>query len=217
MEEGQLRCDANISLRPRGSETLGIRAEVKNMNSFRAVHEALKFEEIRQAEVLDSGGRVVQETRGWVEENQKTASQRSKEEAEDYRYFPDPDLSPLTLSREYVEDLRATLPELPPERHERYTSLGLSDDEATTLADARDRSDYADAVAAAIGGDERRAAKLAANWVLGEVGHWCNGNACDVSDFPVEAEALAELIRTAEEGSITGTVAKRVLESMIET
>lgn len=217
MEEGQLRCDANISLRPRGTEKLGIRAEVKNMNSFRAVFDALKFEEIRQAEVLDSGGRVVQETRGWVEASQETVSQRSKEEAEDYRYFPDPDLPPLTLSPEYVEELRASLPELPAQRYERYLGLGLSGFEATTLADARDRSDYTDALAAAIGGDEKRAVKLAANWVLGEVGRWCNENARDVAGFPVEAEALAALIQTAEDGKITGTVAKQVFEAMIAT
>jgi len=217
MEEGQMRCDANISLRPRGTEKLGTRSEVKNMNSFRAVFDALKFEEIRQAEVLNSGGRVVQETRGWVEERQVTVSQRSKEEAEDYRYFPDPDLPPLTLSREYVEELRASLPELPARRYDRYRELGLSEFEATTLADARDRSDYTDALAEAIGGDAKRAAKLATNWVLGEVGRWCNEHARDVADFPIEPEALAKLVQTAEEGNITGTVAKQVFEAIIET
>jgi aspartyl-tRNA(Asn)/glutamyl-tRNA(Gln) amidotransferase subunit B len=217
MEEGQMRCDANISLRPRGQEKLGIRAEVKNMNSFRAVYDALKFEEIRQAEVLNSGGRVVQETRGWVDDTQETVSQRSKEEAEDYRYFPDPDLPPLTLSREYVQELKDGLPEMPVERHDRYIALDLSEFEANTLADARDRSDYADAVAAALGGDEQRAAKLSSNWVLGEVGRWCNEHAREVSEFPIEADALAELIKTAEDGKVTGTVAKQVFESMIET
>src|SRR5262249_39240184 len=137
------------------------------MNSFRAVHDALLFEEQRQAEILRSGGSVVQETRGWVDEREVTASQRSKESAHDYRYFPEPDLPPLRLSPAWVEGIRARLPELPAQRLERLRALGLSDYEAATLTESRERSDYYDAVRAALGKDAR-AAKLAANWVLGE-------------------------------------------------
>ena len=217
MEEGNFRCDANVSLRPRGQEALGSKVEVKNMNSFRAVYEALVFEMARQATVLREGGAIPQETRGWDQDRQETVSQRSKEEANDYRYFPEPDLPPLALSRDFVEGVRAELPELPAPRRERYLALGLSDFEASTLAEARDRSDFADAVVAALPFDPARAAKLAANWVLGEVGHWANEHDAEVEQFPVAAEALAELIELAEGGTVTGQVAKQVFEEMVES
>ncbi len=215
MEEGNFRCDANISLRPRGQEAFGSKVEVKNMNSFRAVYDALVFEMARQVEALRQGETIPQETRGWDQDRHATVSQRSKEEANDYRYFPEPDLPPLALSRDFVEQVRAYLPELPAARRERYLALGLSDFEAATLAEARDRSEYADAVAAALPLDPARAAKLAANWVLGEVGHWANEHYAEVSQFPVEPEALAELIALAEGKTITGQVAKQVFEEMV--
>jgi aspartyl-tRNA(Asn)/glutamyl-tRNA(Gln) amidotransferase subunit B len=217
MEEGNFRCDANISLRVRGTERFGSKVEVKNMNSFRAVHDALIYEEKRQAAVLEAGGKIDQETRGWVDETGETVSQRSKEDANDYRYFPDPDLPPLRLSRAYVEDLRTKLPELPEPRRQRFLSLGLSEHEATTLTEFRDRADYFEKLSAAIGLDPERSHKLAANWVLGEVGRWLNANNHDIKDLPATPEKLAELIRMAEDGKVTATVAKDVFEQMANT
>ncbi len=214
MEDGNFRCDANISLRPRGTEKLGAKVEVKNMNSFRAVHDALIFEEKRQADVLNSGGVIHQETRGWVDERGETVSQRSKEDANDYRYFPEPDLPPLRLGRPYVEALRARLPELPEARHARFLTLGLSDHEATTLTEARDRADYFEAVMAAVALEPGRSAKLAANWVLGEVSRWLNIEAHTLGDLRVTPSALAGLIRLVEDGKITANVAKEVFEKM---
>lgn len=214
MEDGNFRCDANISLRVRGTEEFGSKVEVKNMNSFRAVHDALVFEQKRQAEVLEAGGTIAQETRGWVDETGETVSQRSKEDANDYRYFPDPDLPPLRLGRDFVERLRAKLPELPEARRERFLGLGLSEHEATTLTEARDRADYFEALSAAIGLEPAHSAKLAANWVMGEVSRWLNTTSRDIADLPATPERLAELIRMAEDGKITATVAKDVFEQM---
>jgi aspartyl-tRNA(Asn)/glutamyl-tRNA(Gln) amidotransferase subunit B len=214
MEEGNFRCDANISLRPRGTEKLGAKVEVKNMNSFRAVHDALVFEEKRQAEVLNSGGVIHQETRGWVDERGETVGQRSKEDANDYRYFPEPDLPPLRLSRPYVDALRAKLPELPEARHARFLALGLSEHEAATLTEARDRADYFEAVVAAVALEPARSAKAAANWILGEVSRWLNAEGHALTDMRVTPEALAELIRMVEDGKITANVGKEVFEQM---
>ncbi len=214
MEEGNFRCDANISLRPRGSSTLGSKVEVKNMNSFRAVHDALVFEQHRQAAVLESGGSIPQETRGWVDERGETVSQRSKEYAHDYRYFPEPDLPPLRLSREFVESLRARLPELPEARKRRFLELGLTPHEAVTLTDSRERADYFEQVMHELALDPPRSAKLAANWVIGEVGRWTNATGRDISDLPVRPADLAALIRIAENGKVTANVAKEVFEEM---
>ena len=215
MEEGNFRCDANVSLRRPGAEAFGTKVEVKNMNSFRAVYEALRFEQVRQAAILEAGGTIHQETRGWDQDRGETVGQRSKEEANDYRYFPEPDLPPLALSEAFVEATRRELPELPATRRQRYLDLGLSDFEASTLAEARDRSDFADAVAAALPFDDGRAGKLAANWVLGEVGRWANENNAEIEGFPLGAEALAELIAMAENATITGQVAKQVFDDMV--
>jgi aspartyl-tRNA(Asn)/glutamyl-tRNA(Gln) amidotransferase subunit B len=189
------------------------------MNSFRAVHDALLFEERRQAVALDAGERIVQETRGWVDERQETVSQRSKEEANDYRYFPEPDLPPLKLSREFVEQLRRRLPELPEKRQERLLTLGLTEHEAATLTETRERADYFEAVLTALDGtaDPARAAKLAANWTMGEVARWQNTTGGDLDELRVTPESLAELIGLAERGNITAAVAKEVFEKMAET
>ena len=216
MEEGDFRCDANVSLRPRGAETLGVKVEIKNMNSFRAVHDALRFEIGRQTAILAAGGTVRQETRGWDQERRETAAQRSKEEADDYRYFPEPDLPPLAPGSAFVEGVRAELPELPAARRRRYRALGLSAFEAATLAEARDRSDFADAVAAALPQPPQRAAKLAANWTLGEVAHWSNEHdGAELDRFPVAPAALAELIALAEDGTVTGQAAGEVFARML--
>jgi aspartyl-tRNA(Asn)/glutamyl-tRNA(Gln) amidotransferase subunit B len=181
------------------------------------VHEALIYEEKRQAEILRSGGTIVQETRGWVDERAETASQRSKEHAHDYRYFPEPDLPPLKLSRMYVEGLRARLPELPEARKQRLLSLGVSAHEAETLTEARERADYYEDLAKAIGLEPARSAKLAANWTLGEVGRWCNANGREIFDFPIDPGRLAELVRMVEDGKVTGQVGKDVFEQMVST
>ncbi len=217
MEEGDFRCDANISLRPVGAEEFGSKVEVKNMNSFRAVHDALAFEEKRQAAILRAGGQIAQETRGWVDERGETVGQRSKEFAHDYRYFPEPDLPPLAFSPERVAALRAALPELPEARRRRFLALGLSDHEAATLTDARERATYFERVMAAIPGDPGRAAKLAANWVLGEAGRWTNATGLPIEALPITPAALAELIAMVESGAITANVAKEVFDQMAAT
>ena len=215
MEEGNFRCDANISLRPVGSERLGTKVEIKNMNSFRAVHDAIAFEEVRQARMLDAGERIIQETRGWVDERGETVSQRTKEEANDYRYFPEPDLPPLKLSRAYVEAVRAKLPELPAAKKERFLDLGLSEHEATALTEDRERAAYFEEVMAALGLDPERSAKVAANWVLGEVARWLNAEQKEIAAFPLGAEQLAGLARLVEAGQVTPNVGKDVFEKMI--
>ncbi|MFN0096903.1 MAG: Asp-tRNA(Asn)/Glu-tRNA(Gln) amidotransferase subunit GatB [Dehalococcoidia bacterium] len=217
MEEGNFRCDANVSLRERGAPAFGTKVEVKNMNSFRAVHDAILFEEKRQAQLLREGGRIIQETRGWVDERGVTVSQRSKEEANDYRYFPEPDLPPLRLSREWVARVAAELPVLPDVRKQALLELGLSDYEAASLTEDRLRADYFDAARAAIPGEPVRAAKLAANWVLGEVLRWQNTTGRSLDDLPVTPVALAGLIGLVESGTITGQVAKDVFEKMAAT
>ncbi len=217
MEEGDFRCDANISLCPRGAGVFGSKVEVKNMNSFRAVHDALLFEEKRQAAVLRAGGTVPQETRGWVDDRAETVSQRSKEFAHDYRYFPEPDLPPLTLSRERVRALREQLPELPEARKTRFLSLGLTAHEASSLTESRDRADYFEEVAARVRLDRVRAVKVAANWVLGEVGRWTNTSGRSIGELPVRPVQLSELIGMVESGTITAAVAKEVFDRMAAT
>jgi aspartyl-tRNA(Asn)/glutamyl-tRNA(Gln) amidotransferase subunit B len=214
MEEGNFRCDANISLRPRGSAAFGTKVEVKNMNSFRAVHDALAFEQRRQARVLEEGGTLVQETRGWVDERRETVSQRSKEFAHDYRYFPEPDLPPLSFDSAWVSSVRRHLPELPDASRRRLLALGLSDHEATTLSESRERAQYYDAVVAALGEAGARAPKLAANWVLGEALRWCNASGREIAELPVTPARLAELIALVESGTVTQQVGKEVFEQM---
>lgn len=214
MDEGNFRCDANISLRPRGREEFGAKVEVKNMNSFRAVHDAIIFEEKRQAAVLNAGGIIPQETRGWVDETSETVSQRSKEMAHDYRYFPEPDLPPLTLGAAFIEMARARLPELPAARKGRLLGLGLSEYEAVTLSESRERADYFDAVHAALGDREGRGARLAANWVLGEALRWCNASGREITELLVTPRQLADLVSLVETQAITASVGKQVFEGM---
>lgn len=213
MEEGSLRCDANISLRPKGSTELGTKTEVKNMNSFRAVVRALTYEARRQAEVIRRGEQVVQETRAWDEARQVTVSMRSKEEAEDYRYFPEPDLVPLVLSPEQVEGWRAELPELPDARRERLvTTYGLPEYDASVLTSSRLVADFFEDVAGRVGD-----AKLASNWVMGEVLRWARTEGGEVEELPVSADGLAELLGLLQQGVISQAAAKTVLEVMVQT
>ncbi len=217
MEEGNFRCDANVSLRKWGAPEFGSKVEVKNMNSFRAVHDAIAFEQVRQAKALRAGEFIPQETRGWVDERNETVSQRSKESAHDYRYFPEPDLPPLRLSGQFIDGVRAQLPELPGAKRERLLVLGLSEYEATTVSESRERADYFDALVAALDVPAERKPKVAANWILGEVGRWSNASGREIGDFPVEPGRLAELIGLVEGGSITAAVGKEVFDRMVET
>jgi aspartyl-tRNA(Asn)/glutamyl-tRNA(Gln) amidotransferase subunit B len=208
MEEGSLRCDANVSVRPRGALTLGTRAEIKNLNSFRNVARALEHEIDRQVAVLESGGQVAQETRLWNADLGQTAPMRSKEEAHDYRYFPDPDLPPLVVAPEWVEDVRRALPELPPQRRERFTSqYGLPDYDAGVLTQTRDLADYYEAVAR-----ECDQPKAASNWVMTEVLRKLKEDDRPLGGCPVAPAALAALVRLVEEGTVSGKTAKDVFE-----
>ena len=210
LEHGSLRCDANVSVRRLGDTELGTKVEVKNMNSFRAVHRAIEFELQRQVAVLEEGGRLVQETRGWVEARGATISQRSKEMAHDYRYFPEPDLPPLALDRDLVERIRAGLPELPEARARRFTSqYGLSAYDAAVLTTARADADaYEELVAAGI------TAKVAANWQMGDVAALANEHRLPLAESGLGVAGLVSLLRLVESGAINGPTAKELLAEM---
>ena len=210
MEEGSLRCDANVSIRPTGSTALGTKTEIKNMNSFRSVHRAIESEIARQIAVLESGGRIVQETRGWDEIAGTTHSMRSKEQAHDYRYFPDPDLVPLEIDAALVERLRATLPVLPPARFAKYHSeYGLSPAHATQLIDNASLSAYFDACVNAGGRPQQ-----VANFVLGELSRLSNEGNVPVAESAVTPHDLAELIALVEGNTINSKIAKELLGRM---
>ena len=214
MEEGNMRCEPNVSIRPPGSTEFGQKVELKNINSFKHAYDAIHFEEKRQAEVLDSGGRVVQETRGWREDTNQAVPQRTKEFADDYRYFPEPDLPPLVISREWVEQLRTRMPELPDAKRHRFAEqYGLSEYDARVLADTRARADFfEDAVA--IGGWSAERAKVVANWVNGDFARLLNAGNIEIQDAKVSPQALSELIDLQEKGTISGKTAKDVFEQM---
>jgi aspartyl-tRNA(Asn)/glutamyl-tRNA(Gln) amidotransferase subunit B len=219
MEEGSLRCDANISIRPRGQQQLGVKTEIKNMNSFRSVERALEYEAQRQIELARSGGIIRQETRGWVETRGITVSQRSKEQAHDYRYFPEPDLPPLLISSEMVEDIRAHLPELPDSRRARYkTDFGLSQQDANVLTEDKVLGDYFEQVMAAskVSDHKARARKVAGNW-LNEMVRLLKERAISIQESSLAPSALANLIDLLDSERITGTQAKEILEEAIAT
>ena len=209
MEEGSLRCDANVSVRPRGQEELGVKVEVKNMNSFRAVHLALQHEIERQAAALQSGEVIVQETRGWNESKGVTVGQRSKEYAQDYRYFPEPDLPPLTFSRELVERLRGELPELPEARARRLLGLGVSAEQADLLTISKEMAAYFEATVGA-----GAPAAEAANWLLGEVSRVLNQGR-PLAEL-MAPEALAEVIERKLAGAISNNQAKELFASSLD-
>jgi aspartyl-tRNA(Asn)/glutamyl-tRNA(Gln) amidotransferase subunit B len=217
MEEGSLRCDANVSLRLRGETKLGTKTEIKNMNSFKNVRDAIEHEVRRQSTLLDRGERIVQETRLWDATRGVTQSMRSKEQAHDYRYFPEPDLPPLALSDAYIEDARRSLPELPQDRFARYTGPdGLSPQDAGVLTAEREIADYFDAtVAAGASAKNPNNSKKAANWVINEVlGRVDEPRRLTAADLPVPAAALAELIALVESGTLSGKLGKDVFARM---
>ncbi|MEM1112018.1 MAG: Asp-tRNA(Asn)/Glu-tRNA(Gln) amidotransferase subunit GatB [Pseudomonadota bacterium] len=210
MAEGSMRCDINISLRPRGQEDYGTRAEIKNVNSFRFVEKAIRHEIERQSDLLEDGGSVVQETRLYDPERDETRSMRSKEVANDYRYFPEPDLLPIVIDEDYVAAIREQLPELPRDKRQRFISeYQLSAYDAGVLSDSRAVADYFEAVAAACGD-----AKIAANWVQVELQGMLNRSELDIEASPVSAAALAGLIARILDDTISGKIAKQVFEAM---
>jgi aspartyl-tRNA(Asn)/glutamyl-tRNA(Gln) amidotransferase subunit B len=214
MEEGSLRCDANISVRPKGQRELGVKTEIKNMNSFRSVERALAYEEQRQIELLRTGHTIHQETRGWVETKGVTVPQRSKEYAHDYRYFPEPDLPPLLISRDWVEELRSQLPELPDARRARYIdAYGLSAQDAKVLTEDKALGDYFEQVlAVSQTSNLKDRAKAVANLVLNDVVRLLKSNSINVDVSPLSPSATANLLDLLEKERITGKQAKEVLE-----
>jgi aspartyl-tRNA(Asn)/glutamyl-tRNA(Gln) amidotransferase subunit B len=211
MQEGSFRCDANVSVRPRGQQAFGTRAEIKNLNSFRFVERAIEFEVERQIELIEGGGTVVQETRLYDPDKGETRSMRSKEEANDYRYFPDPDLLPLVVDESLIESARAALPELPDAKKQRFVKhYGLNAYDAGVLTASRELADYYETVAAALGGD----AKLCANWVMGDLAAFLNKENKDIAASPVSAEQLAGMLRRIQDQTISGKLAKEVFEAL---
>jgi len=211
MQEGSFRCDANVSIRPRGQQAFGTRAEIKNINSFRFIEQAINYEVERQIMLLEGGGTVVQETRLFDADRHETRPMRSKEEANDYRYFPDPDLLPVELDEAFLETVRNTLPELPDARKARFVrEHGLSDYDAGVLTASRELADYFEAALQAAGG----AGKLTANWVMGELSGALNKSDCEIGSSPVSAAALGGLLLRIEDGTISGKIAKQVFEAM---
>jgi aspartyl-tRNA(Asn)/glutamyl-tRNA(Gln) amidotransferase subunit B len=210
MEEGSLRCDANVSVRPVGSAALGTKTEVKNLNSFRYVQRALEHEIERQIAVIGEGGRVLQETRLWDVAGGRTVSMRSKEEAHDYRYFPEPDVPPLVIGKAWIEQIRASMPELPEARRQRFVEqYALPDYDAGVLTQSPALAAYFERTAAAAGNP-----KAASNWIMGDVLRKTNELGMRAEDIPLEPAALAGLIRLIDLGTITGPIAKDVFEKM---
>ncbi len=211
MQEGSFRCDANVSVRPKGQAKFGTRAEIKNLNSFRFVERAINYEVERQVDLIEGGGKVVQETRLYDPDRGETRSMRSKEEANDYRYFPDPDLLPLAIDDALIEAVRATLPELPDEKAARFVAEhGLSAYDAGVLTASREIADYYETVVRGLGGQH----KLAANWVMGDLSAALNKDGLEVVQSRVAAPALAQLLTRIGDNTISGKIAKEVFEAM---
>lgn len=212
MQEGSLRCDVNISVRPVGQKEFGVKVEIKNMNSFSAIQKAIEYEIERQIEAIENGEKIVQETRLWEEGTQRTFSMRSKEGASDYRYFPEPDLPPLEVTLEQLEELKAILPELPAQKRVRYEEeFGLSAYDARVLSDDRGVAEYFEAVVA-----HGASSKASANWVTQDIAAYLNSNLeLDITKIALKPEMLAELINLIEQGTISGKIAKDILPELL--
>jgi aspartyl-tRNA(Asn)/glutamyl-tRNA(Gln) amidotransferase subunit B len=218
MEEGSFRCDANVSLRPRGETAFGTRAELKNMNSFRNVQRALEYEIKRQQYILENGQAVIQETRLWDDSQGVTQSMRGKEEAHDYRYFPDPDLVPIVIDQEWIKRIRISLPELPLEKRERFVrDYGIPPYDAVVLTSTPTSSAYYDKTVASLPTKSMPAYKVASNWIMGDLLRFLNEEKKDFSASPVRPEALAEMIQLIEDGTISGKMAKDIFVEMYKT
>jgi aspartyl-tRNA(Asn)/glutamyl-tRNA(Gln) amidotransferase subunit B len=211
MQEGSLRCDVNISVRPVGQEKFGTKVEIKNMNSFSAIQKAIEHEIERQIEALETGEPIVQETRLWEEGSQRTISMRSKEGSSDYRYFPEPDLTPLEVSKAQLQEWKSQLPELPAEKRHRYENeLGLSAYDARVLTDERSLAEYFETVVAA-----KASPKQAANWVMGDISAYLNAEKLQIGEIALKPNGLAELIGLIEDGTISGKIAKEILPELL--
>lgn len=214
MQEGSFRCDANVSIRPKGQHELGTRTEIKNVNSFRFLERAILFEARRQIELIEDGGTVIQETRLYDSDLDETRSMRTKEDADDYRYFSDPDLPPLEIDDDWIQRIQKAMPELPAQRRSRFlTELGLSAYDATQLTMQRATADYFESVASQLPTDQ---AKLGANWILGELAAALNRNDLDITDSPVGALQLATLVKRIIDGTVSNKMAREVFAAMWE-
>ncbi len=212
MAQGSMRCDANVSIRPKGAIELGTRTEIKNINSFRFVEKAINYEVQRQQDVIQDGGQVVQETRLYDAELNETRSMRSKEVANDYRYFPEPDLLPIVIDQAFIDSIRETLPELPDAKKARFVKeFGLNDYDASVITNNRDMAEYFESVTRDCGD-----AKLAANWITGDLQALLNKNNWGIAESPIQAYRLAQLIARIKDNTISGKIAKRIFEGMIE-
>ncbi|MGB3557719.1 MAG: Asp-tRNA(Asn)/Glu-tRNA(Gln) amidotransferase subunit GatB, partial [Geitlerinemataceae cyanobacterium] len=211
MEEGSLRCDVNISVRPVGREAFGVKVEIKNMNSFSAIQKAIDYEIDRQIEAIESGGTIVQETRLWEENTQQTISMRVKEGSSDYRYFPEPDLGPIEVSAQQLAAWKAALPELPASKRHRYEEdLGLSAYDARILTDDRAGAEYFE-TAISLGAS----AKQAANWVMGDITAYLKETKLNIRDIALQPATLVELLKLIEDGTISGKIAKEILPELL--
>ena len=212
MAQGSMRCDANVSIRPKGEIEFGTRTEIKNINSFRFVEKAINYEVQRQQDVIQDGNRVVQETRLYDAELNETRSMRSKEVANDYRYFPEPDLLPIVIDQAFIDSIRETLPELPDAKKARFVKeFGLNDYDASVITNNRDMAEYFESVTRDSGD-----AKLTANWITGDLQALLNKNNWEITESPIQAQRLAQLITRIRDNTISGKIAKRIFEGMIE-
>ena len=211
LEEGSMRCDANISIMPKGSDKFGTRAEIKNVNSFKALERALEYEIDRQIELVEDGEEVVQETRLWDDNAGVTRSMRGKEDAHDYRYFPEPDLMPLVISREWVEKIRATMPELPEQKRQRYMELGLSEYDASVVVEQMDLAMFFDEVLK-LGANP----KIAVNFLMGEISAFLKEEKISINDSKLTPENLVELISLIEKGTISNNIGKQIIIDMLK-
>ena len=211
LEEGSMRCDANISIMPKGSKEFGTRAEIKNVNSFRALQRAIEYEIDRQIELVEDGEKVIQETRLWDDASGETRSMRGKEDAHDYRYFPEPDLMPLSISREWVEDIRKSMPELPSQKRQRYMDLGLSEYDASVIVEQMESALFFDKVLE-LGAN----AKISVNFMMGDIAAYLKENHIEITDTKLTAENLAELVTMIDKGNISNNIGKQILPEMLE-
>ena len=211
LEEGSMRCDANISIMPKGSTKFGTRAEIKNVNSFSALQRAIEYEIDRQIEIVEEGGEIVQETRLWDDNSRETRSMRGKEDAHDYRYFPEPDLMPLEISREWVQSVRDKMPELPSQKRERYKGLGLSEYDANVIVEQMGLALFFDKVL-----ELGATPKIAVNFIMGEIAAYLKENHIEITETKLTPENLAELISLIEKGTISNNIGKQILIDMMK-
>lgn len=211
LEEGSMRCDANISIMPKGSKEFGTRAEIKNVNSFSALQRAIEYEIDRQIEIVEDGGEVVQETRLWDDNARETKSMRGKEDAHDYRYFPEPDLMPLVISREWVQQIKDKMPELPQQKRERYMSLGLSEYDASVIVEQMGLALFFDKVLK-LGASP----KIAVNFIMGEIAAYLKEEKLEITDTKLTPENLAELIAMIEKNTISNNIGKQIIIDMMK-